>query len=95
MRLEKKSGMRIRAALLGLGTVGGGVYKLMQRRKEELPLRIHQADLDIKKILVKNLTKKREGVPQEILTDDWESIVNDPEIDIVIELMGGIEPART
>ena len=91
----KESGRKIRIALLGLGTVGGGVYKLMQRRREELPLRVHQAELEIVKVLVRDLTKKREGIPSEILTDDWESIVNDPQIDIVIGLMGGITPAHT
>lgn len=85
---------KIKAALLGMGTVGGGVYKLVQRRKDEMPSKI-QAELEISKVLVRNLSKKREGVPDEVLTDSWESIVNDPEISIVIELMGGIEPART
>ena len=46
-------------------------------------------------MLVKNLQKKREGIPSEVLTDDWEGIIHDPEISIVIELMGGVEPART
>lgn len=85
---------KIKAALLGMGTVGGGVYKLVQRRKDEMPSKI-QAELEISKVLVRNLSKKREGVPDEVLTDSWESIVNDPNISIVIELMGGIEPART
>ena len=53
------------------------------------------AALEIKKVLVRNLNKKREGIAEEILTDNWKDIVEDPEIDIVIELMGGIEPART
>ena len=85
---------KIKAALLGMGTVGGGVYKLLQRRKDEMPDKV-QAELEISKVLVRSLGKKREGVPDEVLTDSWESIVNDPEISIVIELMGGIEPART
>lgn len=84
----------IHAALLGLGTVGGGVYKLLKRREEEMPDKIG-TNLTISKVLVRNTSKKREGVPREILTDDWDSIVKDPTIDIVIELMGGIEPART
>lgn len=85
---------KIKAALLGMGTVGGGVYKLLQRRKEEMPDKI-QAELEISKVLVRNASKPREGVPADVLTDSWESIVNDAEISIVIELMGGIEPART
>ena len=81
-------------ALLGAGTVGGGVYKLVERRAAEMPDKAG-AELKITKVLVKNLQKKREGIPSEVLTDDWEGIIHDPEISIVIELMGGVEPART
>ena len=84
----------IKAALLGAGTVGGGVYKLIEKRKSEMPSKI-QAEFTITKVLVKNLNKKREGIPDEVLTDDWQGILDDPEISIVIELIGGIEPART
>lgn len=85
---------KIRAVLLGAGTVGGGVYKLLQMRKEEMPFKI-QADLEISRVLVRDAAKKREGIPQDVLTGDWDSILKDPDIQIVIELMGGIEPART
>ena len=84
----------IKAALLGAGTVGGGVYKLVERRAAEMPDKVG-AELKITKVLVKNLQKKREGIPSEVLTDDWEGIIHDPEISIVIELMGGVELART
>ncbi len=85
---------KIQAALLGVGTVGGGVYRLLQMRKSEMPYKI-QAELEISRVLVKDTSKKRSGIPCEILTDDWNCIINDPNIQIVIELMGGIEPART
>lgn len=85
---------KIRAALLGAGTVGGGVYKLLQMRKEEIPSKI-QAELEITKVLVRDTSRKRDGIPKEVLTDDWDSIRKDSEIRIIIELMGGIEPART
>jgi len=55
MRKYKK----IKAALLGMGTVGGGVYKLLEKRKDEMPFKI-QADLEISRILVRDLSKKRE-----------------------------------
>ena len=84
----------IKVALLGAGTVGGGVYKLVERRAAEMPDKVG-AELKITKVLVKNLQKKREGIPSEVLTDDWEGIIHDPEISFVIELMGGVEPART
>ena len=53
----------IRAALLGAGTVGGGVYKLLQMRKEEMPFKI-QADLQISKVLVRDPSKKGKAFRQ-------------------------------
>ena len=85
---------KIKAALLGLGTVGGGVYKLVQRQKEEM-VKKSGANLEITRILVHNMNKQREGVDASLLTDNWKEIVGDPEISIVIEVMGGIEPAKT
>lgn len=84
----------IKAALLGLGTVGGGVYKLMNRQKEEFPYKIG-ANLEIEKVLVRNLEKERPGIDSSLLTDNWQEILNDDSIEIVIEVMGGIEPAKT
>jgi len=51
--------------------------------------------MEVSKILVHNLNKQREGIDASLLTDNWQEIVNDPEIQIVVEVMGGIEPART
>ena len=85
---------KIKAALLGLGTVGGGVYKLVQRQKEEM-VKKSGANLEITRILVHNMNKQREGLDASLLTDNWKEIVEDPEISIVIEVMGGIEPAKT
>lgn len=87
---EKKT---IKIALLGLGTVGTGVYKLIGRRSEEMEQKTGAA-LEIKRILVHNLKKVRQGVKQELLTDNWDEIIQDDEIQIVVEVMGGIEPAR-
>ena len=80
--------------LLGLGTVGMGVYKLLRKRAETMDKTIG-AQLEIKKILVHNKNKKREGVDETLLTDDWKEIIEDDEIQIVIEVIGGIEPAKT
>ena len=92
---DKMSDRRvIKAALLGAGVVGSGVYELAQILAEDIEYKTGAA-LEIKKVLVRNLNKKREGIAEEVLTDNWKDIVEDPEIDIVIELMGGIEPART
>lgn len=84
----------IRIALLGLGTVGSGVYKLIHRRAQEMP-QIAGAPIEISHILVRNTTKERLGVDSSLLTDNWADIVNDPEVSIVVELMGGMEPAHT
>ena len=84
----------VKVALLGLGTVGSGVYKLIERQQEEMSSKAG-ASIEIAAILVHNLGKEREGVDRTLLTDRWEDIINNEEIQIVIELMGGIEPART
>ena len=84
----------VKAALLGLGTVGGGVYKLAESMRDEMVPKTG-AHFEIAKILVKNLQKDRPGIPRNLLTDNWREIVEDPEIQVIIEVMGGIEPART
>lgn len=81
-------------ALLGMGTVGGGVYEIIERQKEEMPFKIGAA-LEVVKVLVRNKAKYADKVPAEKLTDVWEDVINDDSIDIVVEVMGGIEPART
>lgn len=84
----------VKVGLLGLGTVGGGVYKLIERRREEMVNKTG-ADVEIAGVLVHNLSKKREGVDTSLLTDQWEDIIGNDEIEIIVEVMGGIEPART
>ena len=84
----------IPVALLGLGTVGGGVYELFQRQKDQFFPKAGAIPM-ITRILVRDLKKPRPGVDPSLLTDRWEEIVGDPEIRIVIEVTGGIEPART
>lgn len=81
-------------ALLGMGTVGGGVYEIIERQKEEMPFKIGAA-LEVVKVLVRNKAKYADRIPAEKLTDVWEDVIGDDSIDIVVEVMGGIEPART
>ena len=83
----------VKAALLGLGTVGMGVYKLIEKRADIMS-NTAGADISIEKILVRNINKERPGVPKELLTDNWQDICDNDDIEIVIELMGGIEPAK-
>lgn len=84
----------IKAGLLGLGTVGTGVYKLAKRQKEEIEKKTG-VSLQIGGILVHNIEKKREGVDSSLLTDNYRDLTGNEEISVIIEVMGGIEPAKT
>lgn len=75
---------KLRIGIIGLGTVGSGVYKTL----EDIEM------VEIVKIAVRNLNKPRSvEVSSSMLTDNPYDIVNNPEIDVVVELMGGVEPA--
>ena len=79
---------KIYAAILGAGTVGTGVYKLCQSMKDDVISKTG-AELVVKKVLVRNLDKDRDPIDRELLTDNWKDIIEDKDIEIVIELMGG------
>ncbi len=86
---------KIQIALLGLGTVGTGVYKVLETQKQEMLPKLG-VELELKKILVRNIEKAAKKVAdRSLLTDNWQDIITDDTIDIVIEVMGGMEPART
>ena len=76
---------KINVGLIGLGTVGGGDLKVLK----------DNPDICIKKIAVRDINKKRniEGLDTSILTNDPFSIVQDSDIDVVVEVMGGVTPA--
>ena len=82
----------LRIALLGAGSVGSQVARLLIENKVELAARVG-AELELIGIAVRDLKTPREGVPAELLTTDAESLILGA--DIVIEVMGGIEPARS
>ena len=85
---------KVKIALLGLGNVGCGVWKILNSNKEEIQKRSGY-EIEVAKILVRDIKKDRGViVPEEILTTDFNEILNDKDIKIVIEVMGGIEPAR-
>ena len=92
--MSRKEKDNINIAILGAGTVGGGVYKLINQKQDEIRNRTG-AGITVKKVLVRNASKPRPRYDQKVLTSDWNEIVNDPDIDVIVELMGGIEPART
>lgn len=79
-------------ALLGLGTVGSGVVKIIEENRQQIKDTINK-DIVIKHILVRDKSKKRPlNISQYHLTEDINDILNDNSIDIVVEVMGGIEP---
>ena len=85
--------MAVKVGLLGLGTVGTGTAKILLNSQGRHPL---LQEITIGKVGVRSLDKPREVLfPPEVITTDLGAIVTDPEIDIVVELIGGIEPART
>ena len=88
-------GKRINVALLGLGTVGSGVYKVMKNQLPEMPHKLN-AELVITKILVRHPERYQESVEDpSVLITDFQEILEDPSIRIVVEVIGGIEPACT
>ncbi|MGL5635197.1 MAG: homoserine dehydrogenase [Sarcina sp.] len=85
---------KIKIALLGLGNVGSGVWKIFEANKDEIRKRSGY-DVEIAKILVRDMNRARGViVPSDILTTNYADIINDDEIKIVVELMGGIDPAK-
>ena len=92
--METAQNKIVKAALLGAGTVGSGVYQLVQERQEDFS-HICGTQIQITKILVRDASKEREGIPSPLLTDNWNEIIEDDSISIIIEVMGGIEPAKS
>ncbi|WP_392477441.1 homoserine dehydrogenase [Nostoc sp. C110] len=85
--------MGVKLGILGLGTVGTGTVQLLQDKAGRHPL---LQEIEIYRVGVRSLDKPRAvELSTEVLTTDLESIVNDPAVDIVVEVMGGLEPARS
>ncbi len=85
---------KINIGLIGFGNVGTGVVKILRERKSFLSDKTG-LQISIKKICDKNLTSRRSVfVDRSLLTRNAEEIINDPQIDIVVELIGGIHPAK-
>ncbi|MFR2965739.1 MAG: hypothetical protein ACLTK0_04755 [Anaerovoracaceae bacterium] len=81
--------------LLGFGNVGGGTYKILTDNKQIIEKRTGISP-EIVKILQRNKKKKRfASADPALLTEDPDDIIKNPEIDIVVEMLGGIEPATS
>ncbi|MDP4682691.1 MAG: homoserine dehydrogenase [Cyanobium sp. MAG_255] len=85
--------MTIGIGLLGLGTVGAGVAAILATPSGRHPL---VGELELRRVAVRDLNRPRTvELPAELLSTDPEAVVDDPAVDIVVEVMGGLEPARS
>src|SRR3954470_13863271 len=85
---------QVNLGIIGAGTVGGGVYQAIQKNGGLMASRLG-VRFQIKKMAVRDLKKKRAvPIPRDLLTTDWQSVVDDPAVDILVELMGGTTLAR-
>ena len=83
----------LKVGMLGCGNVGSQIARLLVANKADLASRAG-AQLELVKVAVKDIKAKRDGIATSLLTDDPYSVVNDPEIDLIIEVIGGISPAK-
>jgi len=85
---------KVNIGIIGFGTVGAGVVKILRERKKLLSDKIG-SEINIKRICDKDIVSKRNvSVDKALLTTDPKDILNDPQIDIVVELIGGVHPAK-
>jgi homoserine dehydrogenase len=85
----------VRVGVLGFSNVGAALLRLLTESGDEIAERTG-VRLELAKVAVLHLDKPREvDIPGALHTDDTESVVNDPSIDVIVELIGGVEPART
>jgi homoserine dehydrogenase len=85
---------KVKIALLGLGNVGRGVWMILNSNKEEIMKRCGY-EVEVVKVLVRDKNKPRGvEIPNELVTTNFDEILNDESIKIVVEVMGGMEPAR-
>jgi len=85
----------VRIGLLGCGNVGAALVGLLSQQGDNIEARTGLR-LQLVRVAVRDLTKARSVVlPDGVLVDDAAAVVSDPEVDVVVELIGGIEPARS
>jgi homoserine dehydrogenase len=83
---------KVKIGLMGLGTVGTGVIRLVEGHQDDLSQQTG-LQIEIAKVLVQNPGKERSiNVQSDVMTTDPYSLLHDPEIDVIVEVMGGIEP---
>lgn len=86
---------KLGVAILGLGVVGGGTYKILTDNKEYFK-KTQKLDITVETVLEKYVERaKALGIPDENVAGSIEEVVTNPNVDIVVEVIGGIEPARS
>ena len=85
--------MTVRIGVLGAGTVGGALVNRLVADRDAIRLK-SGVDLEVRRVAVRDLSKERPFVLKEDrMTDEAMSIVTDPSIDVIVEVIGGLEPA--
>ena len=85
---------RVRLGLLGCGNVGAALVGLIERDHDEIAARTG-ISLEVTRVAVRSMSKERGlSLPDGVLTTDGASVASDPDVDVVVEVLGGIEPAR-
>jgi len=81
-------------ALIGMGTVGTGTVRLLTEHADRIARRAGRS-VELRRVVVRDARKPRAlNLPAGVLTDDVQSVISDDQVDIAVELMGGVEPAR-
>ena len=85
----------IKVGLAGFGNVGSGTYSILKRNHSLITQRAG-APITVKRVAVRNVDRVRKLVDEDVaVSSDWHDLVTDPEINVVVEAIGGIEPARS
>jgi homoserine dehydrogenase len=84
-----------KVALIGFGTIGSGVARLLLEQRERISRQVGRP-VELVRIVDRNITHPRNvDVPAELLSTDLQSVIDDPEIEVVVQLIGGLEPDRS
>src|SRR5947209_9392917 len=85
----------VRVGILGFGNVGGPLVELLQRQRDDVAARTG-LELEVAAVAVRDVTKPRSvALAPGVLTNDAAAVVGDASIDVIVEVIGGVEPARS
>lgn len=86
---------KVGVAILGLGVVGGGTYEILTKNKQNFK-KFHGLDITVESVLERNVERALSlGLQRENIASSIEEVCSNPNVDIVVEVIGGIEPAKT